>query len=352
MDHILITGGAGFVGANLAIYLKQRFPRVKISVLDNLIRRGSELNIPRLQDATIDFIRGDVRNREELLQLPAMDVIIDAAAEPSVLSGIKDGPQMLVDINFQGTLNCLELARKYKSDFIYLSTNRVYSYPLLNSLSFTENTTRFEYASGTPYFQKGIDENFDTSGLKSFYGASKLASESFIREYAHHYDFNAIINRCGVIAGPWQMGKVDQGFVALWVIAHYFGKSLQYLGYGGQGKQVRDVLHVDDLCKLISSQLSNDFPGECKTYNVGGTWTNSISLLELTGITENITGRKLDIGADEETRVVDMRIYYTDASKVQNDYQWQAEKTVEECVADTFNWINKNEKSLVKIFKH
>ena len=148
MDHILITGGAGFVGANLAIYLKQRFPRVKISVLDNLIRRGSELNIPRLQDATIDFIRGDVRNREELLQLPAMDVIIDAAAEPSVLSGIKDGPQMLVDINFQGTLNCLELARKYKSDFIYLSTNRVYSYPLLNSLSFTENTTRFEYASG------------------------------------------------------------------------------------------------------------------------------------------------------------------------------------------------------------
>lgn len=350
MNHLLITGGAGFVGANLAIYLKERFPHLKISTLDNLSRRGSELNVPRLREASIEFRLGDIRNREDLDQFKEVDVIVDAAAEPSVLSGIKGDPRYVVEVNFLGTINCLELARKNQARFIYLSTNRVYSYPVLNSLGYIEQDSRFEFSENQEYLRQGIGESFDTNGLKSFYGASKLASEHFILEYAHHFQLKSIINRFGVIAGPWQMGKADQGFLSLWVTSHYFGKPLKYLGFGGRGKQVRDILHIHDLCRLISLQLASEFQGESEIFNVGGGWSNSISLMELTRITEKIVGNKIPFTAEEQTRPADVRIYYSNYSRVNNFYQWIPEKSVTDCVADTWEWVRANEIKLQKIF--
>ena len=126
--------------------------------------------------------------------------------------------------------------------------------------------------------REGVAEAFPLNGPRSFYGASKLSSELLIAEYVHSYGLKALINRCGVLAGPWQMGKVDQGVVTLWVARHYFRRSLSYCGFGGHGKQVRDVLHVDDLSDLIWKQLQsvNDWDGE--VYNVGGGRENSTSL--------------------------------------------------------------------------
>jgi CDP-paratose 2-epimerase len=299
ITNILITGGCGFVGSNLAIHLKTQQPEYQIQVLDNLSRRGSELNQNRLQFYGIGFTKGDVRNVTDLEQFSEVDLIIDAAAEPSVMAGLNHDPKELVDINFGGTINCLELARKRQCAFIFLSTSRVYSYPDLNSLPFDEEATRFEFGEKTGYFRKGIDETFSTSALKSFYGASKYASEMLINEYAAHYSIRNIINRFGVVAGPHQMGKVDQGFLTLWVAAHYFNLPLSYFGFGGQGKQVRDILHIDDLCQLISLQINNlnEINGMC--FNVGGGWKNSISLTELTSLTAVVTGNRIKVVSRE-----------------------------------------------------
>ena len=122
-----------------------------------------------------------------------------------------------------------------------------------------ESETRFEWldVAGAPISSQGVREECAAQGARSLYGLTKFASEGLIEEYRAGFGLRAAINRCGVIAGPWQMGKVDQGVVSLWVLRHYFGKPLSYIGYGGTGKQVRDVLHVDDLCELVEEQLAN-----------------------------------------------------------------------------------------------
>jgi CDP-paratose 2-epimerase len=350
MNKILVTGGCGFIGSNLVIHLSEMFPAAEIHVLDNLSRIGSFLNVARLKEHGIEVHLGDIRNASDLERLEVVDVIIDAAAEPSVMAGIANDPKTLIDINLGGTLQCLELARKWRSTFIYLSTSRVYSYKSLNNLHFEEHDTRFDFSADGPYFKTGIDETFDTLDLKSFYGTSKFASEQFIREYAEHYQIPYVINRFGVIAGPWQMGKVDQGFLALWVASHYFKRPLQYVGFGGLGKQVRDILHIDDLCRVIALQLESPRLSHGKIWNVGGGFNRTISLLELTKITEEITGNKIFIRANGQTRPVDVRIFYTNNSMIKSNLKWEPEKTVRECVKDTYLWICAHEKELTKIF--
>ncbi|MCB0687944.1 MAG: NAD-dependent epimerase/dehydratase family protein [Saprospiraceae bacterium] len=350
MDKILITGGAGFVGANLAIFLRKEFPGCRIIALDNLSRPGSDLNLNRLKAFSVDFVRGDVRNPEDFVRFEDIDLIIDAAAEPSVLAGIKEGPKELIDINFGGTINCLELARKQNSKFIFLSTNRVFAYPALNDITFIEDENRYEYDPTTPYYQQGINETFTSNGLKSFYGASKLASELLIQEYAYQFNIPAIVNRCGVIAGPWQMGKVDQGFFAWWVAAHYFDIPLNYIGFGGMGKQVRDVLHIEDLCRLIKLQIADGFHLNYEYSNVGGGWKNSISLKELSDLTSKITGKTTMLNSIAETRPVDVRIYYTDNHKIGEKYAWTPTKSIQDTLNDVFYWIQENESIAQKIF--
>jgi CDP-paratose 2-epimerase len=255
--QVLITGGAGFVGSSLGLGLAQRYPDWKIIALDNLKRRGSELNIPRLKQAGIEFVHGDVRNAEDLeaSALP-VDLILECSAEPSVLAGYTS-PGYVLQTNLIGTINCLELARQNQADFIFISTSRVYPIAYLNQLNYTETDTRFQLSEqqdlpGVSQF--GISEQFPLDLPRSLYGSTKLASELIINEYGDAYGLRTLINRCGVLTGPWQMGKVDQGVFALWVANHYFQKSLKYIGYGGTGKQVRDFLHVADLLDLIDIQ--------------------------------------------------------------------------------------------------
>jgi CDP-paratose 2-epimerase len=243
----LITGGAGFVGSALGLGLAQRYPDWQITALDNLKRRGSELNLPRLKQAGIQFIHGDVRNTEDLDPVALQpDLILECSAEPSVLAGYAS-PGYVLQTNLVGTVNCLELARQTQADFIFLSTSRVYPIAYLNALEFTETETRFQLLEQQVLpgvSSQGISEEFPLNGARSLYGATKLASELLVAEYADAYGLRTVINRCGVLTGPWQMGKVDQGVFALWMAFHYFQRSLKYIGYGGTGKQVRDFLHV------------------------------------------------------------------------------------------------------------
>jgi CDP-paratose 2-epimerase len=173
----------------------------------------------------------------------------------------------------------------------------------------------------------------------------------FIQEYAAFYGLKAAITRFGVIAGPRQMGKTDQGVVTLWMAKHYWNQSLKYIGYGGEGKQVRDLLHVDDVVKLIDLQIHQIEKFEGKIYNVGGGIENSASLLEMTSICEKITGNKIQIGSEAETRTADLRIYITDNSLIEKEIGWKPTKNVEQIFTDIFHWIKENENHLEPILK-
>ena len=342
---VLVTGGAGFVGSNLAIKLKERHPGVRVSALDNLKRRGSELNLPRLHRAGVEFIHGDIRNKEDL---PNFDIntILECSAEPSVLAGYGGSPDYLLNTNLVGTLNCLELARRQGAGFVFLSTSRVYPIHALGDLRHEEDESRFALADEQPYpgaSAHGIAEDFPLGGARSLYGATKLASEMFVEEYRAAYGIKAVVNRCGVITGPWQMGKVDQGVFALWMARHYFGGELSYFGYGGTGKQVRDFLHVADLFELVDAQIRNLNLSDGQTFNVGGGLENSLSLLETTHLCEQITGNSITIHPRPETRVADVPLYISDHRKVTELCGWQPSRGSKQTLSDIYYWIRENE---------
>lgn len=308
-SNYLITGGAGFVGSNLAIEFKKNNKDLHVVAFDNLRRRGSELNIQRLKENGVEFIHGDIRNKEDFAGLGENDVIFECSAEPSVLAGFNSSLEYLINTNLFGTINCLEYARKCGADFVFLSSSRVYPVKTINALNFTETSTRFELCDKQPIkgvSSKGYTEDFPLNGSRTLYGATKLASELIIQEYIEMYGLRGIINRCGLITGSWQMGKVDQGVVVYWVAKHHYEQPLNYNGYGGKGKQVRDILHVKDLYRLLKIQIDNMPAYNGEIYNVGGGLERSISLLELTHLCQKYTGNKIPIKSVIEERVGDM----------------------------------------------
>jgi len=352
--RILITGGAGFVGSALALGLAQRYPDWQIMALDNLKRRGSELNLPRLKQAGIEFVHGDVRNKEDLDPSTLQpDLILECSAEPSILAGYTS-PGYLLQTNLVGTINCLELARQTQADFIFLSTSRVYPITYLNELQYTETETRFQLLEKQPLVGAsghGISEEFPLDKARSLYGTTKLASELLIAEYADTFGLRTLINRCGVLTGPWQMGKVDQGVFALWMAFHYFQKSLKYIGYGGTGKQVRDFLHVEDLLDLIDLQIQDLEQFKGQMFNVGGGIENTLSLYETTRLCQEITGYKIPITSVAENRVGDVPIFVTDSRKVIAATGWKPKRDAKTTLGDIYQWINQSEQQVSDIFK-
>ena len=331
--HILITGGAGFVGSSLAILFRESFPDTKITAFDNLKRRGAELNLVGLKQVGAEFIHGDIRCREDLESISDFDLLIDCSAEPSVHAGIHGSPFGVIQHNLIGTINCIETARKQNAAFIFLSTSRIFPIETINLLETEETETRFAWAGkeNIPGFSTaGIAEDFPLKGARSIYGATKLSAELLLKEFNYSYNMPIMINRCGVLAGPRQMGKADQGVVTLWVARHEFNKSLKYIGFEGSGKQVRDMLHVQDLFQLIIKQFQRLETWDARVYNVGGGNEMSTSLKELTRICEKVTGKSIPIEPVTETSAVDIKIFITDSSKVKNEFNWKPEKTVDD----------------------
>ncbi len=343
---ILITGGCGFVGSNLAVFFKTSYPGYSIIALDNLKRRGSELNINRLKDAGVEFIHGDIRNREDFDQVGPIDLLIEASAEPSVLAGINSSLDYLINTNLNGTINCLGYAAKHQAGFLFLSTSRVYPIKHIENIRFTETTSRFEMLAAqdmTGVSAAGINENFPLDGCRTFYGATKLASELLIHEYNAMLRMKTVINRCGVITGPYQMGKVDQGVVVLWVARHFWKNKLGYFGYGGEGKQVRDILHIHDLYRLIDLQVHDMDKFNGQVFNVGGGHGCSVSLKELTALCEEVTGNKIVIENIPENRQADIRTYITDNTKITALSGWRPEKNPKDIIAEIHGWIRENQ---------
>lgn len=352
---ILITGGAGFVGSSLALKFKANFPANSVFVFDNLKRRGSELNLLRLKQAGITFIHGDIRNKSDFHDLDQdFTHIIEASAEPSVLAGLNGSPDYLIDTNLGGTINCLSFARSCQAAFVFLSTSRVYPIKKLDDCAYEEHDTRFAFSRSQSIpgvSDRGISEQFPLDGYRSLYGATKLASELLIHEFNEFYGLKTIINRCGVLTGPWQMGKVDQGIVVLWMAKHFWKQKLSYLGYGGEGKQVRDVLHVNDLFNLLNLQMQNIDMYNNQIFNVGGGDGTSMSLQELTVLCREITGNIIPIDKVKENRQADLRIYVTDNSKISALSEWTPSVGCREILVDVFGWLRENENALKEVLK-
>ena len=351
---LLVTGGAGFVGSSLALALKAKHRDWDITAFDNLKRRGSELGLPRLTAGGVRFLHGDVRVPGDLDAAGACDLILECSAEPSVLAGLGESPAYVLDTNLGGTIHCLELARRLGAGMIFLSTSRVYPIEALSRLPLRETATRYELdASGAlprGLSAHGIAEDFPLDGARSIYGATKLCSELLISEYAAAYSVPAVVNRCGVLAGPWQMGRVDQGVVMHWASSHLFGWPLRYIGYGGSGKQVRDLLHVDDLADLVSRQIGSIHALKGRTYNVGGGRDVSVSLLELTELCAGATGRRVPVTPVLETRTADVPLYLTDARRVREEVDWTPSRSAADIVADSVAWLRRHRDELLPVF--
>lgn len=348
MTRVLVTGGAGFVGSNLAIALAAD-PEREVLALDNLHRRGSELNPPRLADAGVEFIRADVREPAELQRLPHVDAIVECSAEPSVMSGVEGDTSYLVHTNLTGAYNCLELARRDGASMLFLSTSRVYSIAALESIRLREGDTRFEISDEQEHdgvSPRGISERFPTRGARTLYGTTKLAAELLIDEYRAGFGVRAVVDRCGVIAGPWQMGKVDQGVFTHWMLSHHFRQPLRYIGYGGSGKQVRDLIHIDDLIELVDEQLRDSERWDGLTVNVGGGPERSLSLLETTEICRELTGNQVEIEPVSETRQGDVPTYVSDCAELFSHTEWRPRRSAEQTLRDIQGWIASNEDAL------
>ncbi|MBI4471560.1 MAG: NAD-dependent epimerase/dehydratase family protein [Acidobacteria bacterium] len=352
--RVLITGGAGFVGSGLAIEFKKRRPDSHVIAFDNLRRRGSELNLRAFKELGIRFVHGDVRQVADLAELREdFDLLIEASAEPSVQAGINGSADYLVETNLLGSFNCLNFARNHAARVIFLSTSRVYSIGPLRAIKLEETGSRFEIAreqTQEGVSQLGISETFPTHLPRSLYGATKLASEYLVQEFTETYEMKSIIYRCGVIAGPGQFGRADQGVFTLWVANHFFKKPLWYTGFGGQGKQVRDILHPLDLFLLIEKQLADfDRYSGC-VYNIGGGAGSSVSLAEMTALCREVVGNSVPISSQLQTHLVDVPLYISDCRRIDSTLQWRPTRSVRDIVADIFHWIRDNEEDLKAVF--
>jgi CDP-paratose 2-epimerase len=350
---ILITGGCGFVGSNLAILFKQNYTDSEVYCLDNLSRRGSEINLQKVLLAGGKFVHGDVRVKTDFDRIPSVDIVIDAAAEPSVLAGKVSGElDNLIDTNLNGTINTLYFAKKHQAAIIFLSTSRVYPYDTLAEANLVASPNRFNLSNVQAFkglTEKGVAESYPLEGIRSLYGATKLASEYFIQEFAHNFGIPAVINRCGVLSGPFQMGKIDQGVIVLWMAKHFWKGSLGYIGYGGLGQQARDVLHIRDLFRLLQWQIANFSLQKGQIFNVGGGLENTVSLAELTDLCTQITGNKIEIDSLMENRAGDLPIFVTDNTKIIEFSGWKPEITVSTLLKEVHDWFISDEVSLKAI---
>jgi len=343
--RVLITGGAGFIGSNVAVGLAARRPDWTLVALDNLRRRGSELNLARLRQANVEFLHGDIRVLDDVLAAGDFDVVVECSAEPSVLGG----GDYVMQANLVGAYHCLELARRCGAQVVFLSTSRVYPVAPLERLAYVQTDSRFELEREQPTVgasEAGIAEDFPLAGARTLYGTTKLAAELLIEEYRAAHGLRAVINRCGVIAGPWQMGTIDQGVFTYWMLAHHFGRPLRYIGFGGSGKQVRDLLHIDDLLDLLDRQLAEPLHWDGVTVNVGGGRACSLSLLEASSLCTEISGRETAISASDESRPGDIPIYLSDCRRLFSLTDWRPVHGPREILIDIHSWIAEHEAAI------
>ncbi|PZC45437.1 MAG: CDP-paratose 2-epimerase [Chloroflexi bacterium] len=333
--EILITGGVGFIGANLAAHMIKQGHSV--TLLDNFHRSGVRSNLDWLREVFDDsfaFVEGDVRDEETVTRcIEGKEAVYHLAAQVAVTSSIQD-PREDFAINAFGTLNVLEAVRKAAKCpiLIYTSTNKVYG--AMEDLRIGEEEDCYKYLD-LPF---GIPESFPLD-FHSPYGCSKGSADQYVRDYARIYDLPAIVFRQSCIYGPRQFGMVDQGWLAHFVISIVNDRPIAIYG---DGKQVRDLLHIDDLVRAMDWATQNIDATHGQVYNIGGGPSTAMSVWAQVGpILENLAGRELSIAYDD-WRPGDQRVYVSDIRKAEADFQWSPEIMPKEGLEHLWEWVTAN----------
>jgi len=328
MNNIFITGICGFLGSNLANHFHSQ--GFNVSGIDNLSRKGSEKNFKLLKKKDIKIFKKDLAKLNSLTifkEKKNFSLFIHCAALTSVLDGTnQNSEKFLYKNNFISTLNSLKLCKLMRSKFIYISSSRVYSISALNKIKFKikESNYKLKKNNLSGISSKGVNENFSTDSPLSFYGSSKLICENIVQEYCTYNKIPFIINRCGLLAGQGQLYKNDQGIISYWINSWKDKKKLNYIGFGGNGFQVRDCLHPFDLANLLQKQmqrLKKNFSKD-HVFNVSGGMTSSFSLKELSNwCTKSIFFQK--VGYIKKSRPFDLKWLVLDNSKAIKTFKWK-----------------------------
>lgn len=328
---ILIFGGAGFVGFHLTNFLIRN--GIKVTVVDNLSSKNSLINSRQL----IKYAEFYKKNIESFKTKKIFDVIINLASNPSVINK-KDSNKKVIQTNFLGTLNSAELAISMGARYIFFSTSRVYDDSLLNKINYKIINDKFVPRSNQNIEginKNGISEIF-SKNPSSLYGITKLQSEDLIKYLSKNHKLSFVINRFGLITGLNQSFHGFHGIIPFWISSLKQKKKLNYIGFNGKGNQTRDILHISDLCNLIYNQI-NYKQNINSIFNVGGGAKNSISLLNLTNIIEDLSNEKLYIGSIFNNRNFDIPYYVTNNSKVSKFFNWKINYSKIEIIKELYD---------------
>jgi CDP-paratose 2-epimerase len=332
--RLLITGVCGFVGSTVALGLREGWPDWEIVGLDNFVRPGSETNRARLKQRGIKLLHADIRNPSDLETIAQCDWVLDGAANPSVLAGVdgKTSSRQLLEHNLFGTINLLELARNWRAGFLMLSTSRVYSIRPLAAIPVRADGDRFSPSIAKPHVpglsEQGVAEDFPAEPPLSLYGSTKRASEILALEYGEAFNLPVFINRCGVLAGPGQFGKIDQGIFSFWIHSWRARRPLKYIGFEGTGFQVRDCLHAGDLVPLLAKQIQKRPAEVPRIVNVSGGLGQSASLKQLSAWCEQRLGWH-DVAPNKEPRPFDVPWLVLDSSLAKQTWDWTPQTSLE-----------------------
>jgi CDP-paratose 2-epimerase len=336
---ILITGICGFTGSTLARVFKEFDDHVDLSGIDNFLRPGSEQNRAPLKAVGVRVFHGDVRCPSDFDVLPKVDWVIDAAANPSVLAGVgaDSSSRQSVEHNLGGTINLLEYCKRTGAGFVLLSTSRVYSIAPLASLPLTveKDAYRPQIGRDSPagLSSEGVTENFSTTPPLSIYGVTKLASEMLALEYGAAFGFPVWINRCGVLAGAGQFGKPDQGIFSFWINAYLRRQPLRYIGFDGEGHQVRDCLHPRDVAAVVWQQMRSPNRTIERIQNVGGGVASAMSLAQLSAWCAARFG-KHKVERDPGSRPYDLPWMILDSTRATRQWDWHRSVTLEQILEE------------------
>ncbi|MFQ5911598.1 MAG: SDR family NAD(P)-dependent oxidoreductase [Nitrospinota bacterium] len=343
MSQILITGGAGFVGCNAARRFMERGDRVVL--VDDLSRKGTELNLAWLREqGDFEFIEADIRDAEAMRRAigghRSLDAVLHLAAQVAVTTSVAD-PRGDFEINALGTLNLLEAVREAPCDpiVIYASTNKVYGG--MEEVAVEERNGRYAYRD----LRSGVPEE-QPLDFHSPYGCSKGAADQYVRDYARIYGMKTVVFRQSCIYGYRQFGVEDQGWVAWFTIAAVLGKPLVIYG---DGKQVRDLLFIDDLVDAYALAIDHPDAVSGEVYNMGGGPENVLSLLDLLGMLGELNGREVQYSFDE-WRPGDQRVFVCGVRRAARDLGWTPKVGTAEGVRRLHAWVVENRNLLKKIF--
>ncbi|MBX9891036.1 MAG: NAD-dependent epimerase/dehydratase family protein [Chitinophagaceae bacterium] len=353
---ILITGAAGFLGSSIVECLRGFDKNLTLLGVDNLSRKGSELNLPVLAMNKCDFLLGDISDQNFIDSLPKVDWIIDCAANPSVLAGVSNNSTLsLLNDNLIGNLYLLEKCKRDFAGFVLISTSRVYSINELNKIPLLKGEQRFSIDTRdsskfpTGLTSEGVTESFSTKSPVSLYGATKIASEVLALEYHYSYGFPVWINRCGVIAGKRQLGKIDQGIFSFWVYQYALNKPLSFIGYGGTGIQVRDVLHPKDVFEIIRMQMFDSNSRSNRVFNIGGGEQNSMSLYELDQFCNSLFRKTEPVRIVVDNRALDIPLYLTDYSLAKAEWGWKPQVSINQIMDEIAEFAKCNHDFLLRL---